>query len=389
MVSQALGSSIRNMPHFSARAPHDDSSPTKVLVVDDREDNLLVLRSILSELDVELVEAASGTQALELLLEHDVAVALIDVQMPDMDGFELAELMRGTNRTSHVPIIFVTAGGFERNRVFRGYEAGAVDFLFKPLVPHVLKGKVEVFAEIHRQRTRLSEMVHLREELVAVVSHDLRTPLNAILMSSELISAISTEKEVLSAAQRIDRSAKRMEGIINDLLDLSRTRLGAGMAVLPEPCNLGEIARAAVDELPARSAQVRVEAVGELDGTWDSARLTQALSNLLSNALEHGEKNGVIVVRLDGSEPGSVQLGVHNQGAIPAEHRGHLFQPFVSHGKDVARKGLGLGLYIVRQIALAHRGEVFVATSSAAGTTFTLDLPRHCDVPRHADLPRR
>jgi two-component system, sensor histidine kinase and response regulator len=105
-----------------------------------------------------------------------------------MDGFELAELMRGTNRTSHVPIIFVTAGEFERNRLFRGYEAGAVDFLFKPLVPHVLKGKVEIFAEIHRQRARLSAMVHLREELVAVVSHDLRTPLNSILMSSTLIA---------------------------------------------------------------------------------------------------------------------------------------------------------------------------------------------------------
>lgn len=368
------------MPNFSTHAPYDESFPVKVLIVDDREDNLLVLRSILSELDVELIAAASGPEALELLLHHDVAVALIDVQMPDMNGFELAELMRGTNRTSHVPIIFVTAGGFEPNRVFRGYEAGAVDFLFKPLVPHVLKGKVEVFAEMYRQQARLSAMVHLREELVAVVSHDLRTPLNSILMSSSLISTISEDDGVLRAAQRIERSARRMERIIYDLLDLSRTRLGGGMAVDPVPCNLGDIARAAADEMTSATARVSVESAGDLDGTWDSARLAQAVSNLLGNALEHGEKDQPISIRIDGLEPAMVQLGVHNHGAIPAEHRAHLFQPFVSHGKDAARKGLGLGLYIVSQIAQAHRGEVRVSTGTNSGTTFTIRLPRHCSV---------
>lgn len=366
------------MPNFSTHAPFDEMFPAKVLIVDDREENLLVLRSILSEMNVELLEAASGTEALELLLKHDVAVALIDVQMPEMDGFELAELMRGTNRTSHVPIIFVTAGAFERSRVFRGYEAGAVDFLFKPLVPHILKGKVEIFAEIHRQRARLSAMVHLREELVAVVSHDLRNPLNSIAISSSLISSISTDPDVLAAAQRIDRSAKRMAGIINDLLDLSRTRLGAGMAVDPVPCHLGEIVQTAVDELSASGAQVLIEALGDLNGIWDSARLAQAVSNLLGNALEHGEKGHPVSIRIDGLDPEVVQLGVHNRGSIPAEHREHLFQPFVSHGKDVSRKGLGLGLYIVSQIAHAHRGEVFVSTSTTAGTTFTVRIPRHC-----------
>lgn len=367
------------MPNFSTQAPSVESFPAKVLIVDDREDNLLVLRSILSEVNVELIEAASGTEALELLLGHDIAVALIDVQMPEMDGFELAELMRGTNLTSHVPIIFVTAGEFERNRVFRGYEAGAVDFLFKPLVPHILKGKVEIFAEIHRQRARLSAAVHLREELVAVVSHDLRTPLNSILMSSSLINALSPDGEVTRATERIERSARRMEGIINDLLDLSRTRLGGGMAVNPVPCNLGDIVRSTVEEVGATRAQVLVESEGQLDGTWDSSRLAQAVSNLLTNAIEHGVAERPISVRIDGTDATLVQLGVHNYGTIPAEHRAHLFQPFVSHGKDVARKGLGLGLYIVSQIAHAHRGEVSVSTCTKSGTTFTLSIPRVCE----------
>jgi two-component system, sensor histidine kinase and response regulator len=367
------------MPNFSTQAPYVESFPAKVLIVDDREDNLLVLRSILSELNVELIEAASGTEALELLLSHDVAVALIDVQMPEMDGFELAELMRGTNLTSHVPIIFITAGEFERNRVFRGYEAGAVDFLFKPLVPHILKGKVEIFAEIHRQRARLSAAVHLREELVAVVSHDLRTPLNSILMSSSLIGALSPEGDVMRATERIERSARRMESIINDLLDLSRTRLGGGMAVNPVPCNLGDIVRGTVEEVGSSRAQVLVESDGQLDGSWDSARLAQAVSNLLGNAIEHGDANRPVSVRIDGTDAKLVRLGVHNYGTIPAEHRAHLFQPFVSHGKDIARKGLGLGLYIVSQIAHAHRGEISVSTCNDSGTTFTLSIPRYCE----------
>ena len=379
MGTLRCGTSVkRSMPNFSTHAPYEEQFPAKVLIVDDREENLLVLRSILGEMNVELLEAASGTEALELLLKHDVAVALIDVQMPEMDGFELAELMRGTNRTSHVPIIFVTAGAFDRSRVFRGYEAGAVDFLFKPLVPHILKGKVEIFSEIHRQRARLSAMVHLREELVAVVSHDLRNPLNSISITASLISSMSSEPEVLAAAQRIDRSAKRMASIINDLLDLSRTRLGGGMAVEPGPCNLREIVQTAVDEVVSGGAQVSIEALGELDGTWDSARLAQAVSNLLGNALEHGEKGHPISVRLDGVDSSFVQVGVHNRGSIPPEHREHLFQPYVSHAKDTSRKGLGLGLYIVSQIAHAHRGEVFVSTSTPSGTTFTVRIPRHC-----------
>ena len=120
----------------------------KCLLVDDVEENLLALSALLRRDDVELLEARSGAEALELLLVHDVALALLDVQMPDMDGFELAELMRGSERTRHVPIIFVTAGARDQHRLFKGYEAGAVDFLYKPIEPHILKNKAEVFFQL-------------------------------------------------------------------------------------------------------------------------------------------------------------------------------------------------------------------------------------------------
>src|SRR5262245_13845643 len=124
----------------------------KCLLVDDLEENLLALSALLHRPDVELLTARSGKEALELLLVNDVALALLDVHMPEMDGFELAELMRGTERTRHVPIIFVTAAARDQYRSFKGYELGAVDFLYKPIEPHVLQSKADIFFQLYRQK---------------------------------------------------------------------------------------------------------------------------------------------------------------------------------------------------------------------------------------------
>ena len=138
----------------------------KVLLVDDLEENLHVLEALLEREDVEPLRAQSGREALELLQEHEVAVALLDVQMPEMDGFELAERMRGAERTRLVPIIFITAGTREHSRMFRGYDVGAVDFLFKPIDAVMLRHKVSVFVQLHRQRVERDRLAsELREML--------------------------------------------------------------------------------------------------------------------------------------------------------------------------------------------------------------------------------
>src|SRR3569833_2625323 len=123
----------------------------KCLLVDDLEENLLALSALLQRPDLEILTARSGREALELLLVHDVALSLLDVHMPEMDGFELAELMRGSERTRNVPIIFVTAGARDRYRQFKGYDSGAVDFLYKPIEPHILQSKADVFFRLFRQ----------------------------------------------------------------------------------------------------------------------------------------------------------------------------------------------------------------------------------------------
>src|ERR1700759_3473248 len=138
--------------------------PVHFLLVDDLEENLLSLEALLRRDGLTLLKARSGDEALELLLRHDVALALIDVQMPGLDGFELAELMRGNERPRRVPIIFVTAGSADRQRRFRGYEAGAVDFIYKPIEPDILRSKTEVFFELYRQRQQIATQ---RDELSA------------------------------------------------------------------------------------------------------------------------------------------------------------------------------------------------------------------------------
>src|SRR6201994_1422067 len=160
--------------------------PVKCLLVDDLEENLLALAALLQRDDIELLTARSGAEALEQLLAHDVALAFLDVQMPDMDGFELAELMRGSERTRHIPPVFVTAGAREKPRLCKGYESGAVDFIYKPIEPHILKNKADVFFELYRQRQLLSvelrdrtETLRLNEMFSALLAHDLRSPLSA------------------------------------------------------------------------------------------------------------------------------------------------------------------------------------------------------------------
>jgi two-component system, sensor histidine kinase and response regulator len=358
--------------------PSTTTSPVKFLLVDDLAENLLALEALLAREDLILLQAQSGPQALELLLTHDVALALIDVQMPEMDGFELAELMRGVERTRHVPIIFVTAGTRETHRVFQGYDAGAVDFLFKPIEPQILRHKAETFFQLHRQRQALADTLRLNEELIAVVGHDLRNPLDVILMTAQLMSEAGNDPQVLKNAQRLLKSGTRMRQIIEELLDMSRARLGGGIPIQRRNVDLFVIAKTAVAEAEAAHPGRRIElrSSGDMQGHWDGGRLEQVLSNLLGNALRHGAAGSPVLVQLD-AEPDLVRVSVHNNGCISPELLPRVFEPFqTSRAARGQGGGLGLGLYIVQQIVLAHAGEVQVRSEPSEGTAFLVILPR-------------
>lgn len=353
-----------------------------ILIVDDVPQNLVAMEALLARDDIRILKAASGPEALELLLVHDVALALLDVQMPDMDGFVLAELMRGSQRTRDVPIIFLTASPNDPARSFKGYETGAVDFLHKPIDPRIILGKVDVFVQLYQQRqqlkaqnARLERALQLNEAMIAVLTHDLRTPLSAISLCADRIKIEVGDGPLARTAHHVETSARRMARMIDQLLDFSRIRSGVIRLDLANH-DVGALAHAVAEEMrqanPTRAIEVSV--AGETLGYFDSTRISQVLSNLLGNAVQYALGSTPIVLEVNGEDTAALHISVRNAGVLPANLVQRIFEPF--KGSFHQSRGLGLGLYIVDQFVRAHGGNV-VAQNVEDGVEFRVSVPRH------------
>jgi len=234
--------------------------------------------------------------------------------------------------------------------------------------------------ELRAHNEELARTVRFSEMFVGILGHDLRNPLSAVTTAASLLLRRAESEAVARPAARILSSGQRMGRMINQLLDFTRIRLGKGLPLARGPVDLAEVCRVVVEEAQLADAlpRIEVEAAGELAGWWDSDRLSQLLSNLLGNALSHGDPAGRVTVRLDGRRTAEVGLQVNNQGVIPPEVLPVLFDPgraTASTGRG-ATSGLGLGLYISHEIVTAHAGTIQVASSPEEGTCFTVTLPR-------------
>jgi signal transduction histidine kinase len=360
-------------------------SDINVLVVDDIQQNLAALEASLRRPGLNVLRATSGEEALELLLEHDIALTLIDLQMPQMDGFELAELMRGNSQTRDVPLIFLTLADGDRHRNFYGYRAGAVDILYKPIDCEILQSKVDIFVRIHRQKRQLSaqleelrQALHLNDMFAAVLGHDLRNSLSTIMSGASLLPKISTDRSVISVAERMQSSGQRITRMADQLLDVAQLRSG-NVIVKPQHGNYERICRRVIDELvePGQSGRITLDVQGDMEGRFDLRRLSQILSNLISNALLHGAADGPVHIWIDGSAADTITIRIANRGTIPFHLLPDIFKPF--HLRREIRSpngGLGLGLYIARELARAHGGTIHVLSTEREGTEFDVTLPR-------------
>ena len=234
--------------------------------------------------------------------------------------------------------------------------------------------------QMSQQNEQLAHAIRLSEMFVGVLGHDLRNPLSAILTGARLLELRAESDKIAVPARRIVSSAERMARMIDQLLDVTRIRQGQGLPLRRAPVDLAKICALALDELerPGANGPTSVEVLGDASGSWDGDRLMQLLSNLVGNALAHGAQGMPVVVRIDGTGP-MVRLEVCNAGAVPADVLPFLFQPMQGGGGGERLQrglGLGLGLFISREIVVAHGGTIDVTSSEADGTRVTVTLPR-------------
>ncbi|HET7369202.1 MAG TPA: response regulator [Gammaproteobacteria bacterium] len=385
-------------------------TPADILVVDDNKANLAAIEVALGDLGRRLVKAESGAEALRQLLEHDFALIILDVQMPGMDGFETARLIRERKRSRHVPIIFVTAYTREDSDILEGYRLGAVDFLFKPIVPEVLRAKAEVFVdlqarthEVQLQAERLRELERreterriitererweaerLREEsrnkdqFLAVLAHELRNPLSPIVTGIKLLEKYGRQHDGLDRVREMmDRQAAHLIRLIDDLLDVARISSGK-INVEIKHIDLAESLKQAADSVESLLAEkdhkLTIAPMTEaMTVAADADRLTQVIANLLNNAVRYTDQGGRIELSCerDGNEA-MIRVTDNGQG-ISKEMHEKIFEQFVQG--DSRGRGLGLGLALVQRLVAMHGGRVSADSAGPGhGSTFTVWIP--------------
>jgi len=361
------------------------TSPPKVLIVDDVEANLVAMTALLGELDCTVVRAASGNEALRQLLKHEFAAVLLDVQMPDMDGFEVAKLARLDPKARDVPIIFVTAMNETQESLFLGYDSGAVDVLFKPLDAHVLISKVQVFLELHKSRKKLADEIEAHKRTLAdldafnySVSHDLRAPLRPLKGFSEILLedyGPQLDDEARRLLGRIASAAVRMDQLIEDLLRLSkvsRARLAS------TPVDLSSLVLGIVADLRSGDPQRDVEVVvaPDLRASGDASLLRIALENLLRNAWKFTSKtaNARIDFGANVSAEEEVYFVRDNGVGFDPSHQAKLFQAFQRLHAASDFEGTGIGLAIVERVIRRHSGRVWADGAPQRGAAFYFTL---------------
>jgi len=387
----------------------------KILIVDDTESNLQLIQAIFRKTNIEVVLASSGKEALALVLEHTFAVILLDVRMPELNGFETAEKLQSDKLTSSIPIIFVTASKFDDENIYQGYLSGAVDYIFKPINTHALLSKVNVFLKLSKTTIELKNQKELLEikvsertkslenalkqaelanraksQFLANMSHELRTPMHAILSFSQLglkrieQSEFSKLKKYFS---NIKQSSERLSVLLEDLLDLSQLESGK-MKIQPSQNDLVALLEDCKKEisplLNEKALTIELNSPKKLSFLFDKRTIHQVIINLLSNAIKYSKYNGEIKITLKQSsiqlnekKQAIIELTVKDDGiGIPEKELQDIFNSFIQSTKTVSQAGgTGLGLSICNEIIKVHKGKIWAENNQKSGATFFVQLP--------------
>jgi len=363
----------------------------KILVVDDNPSKLAALEAVLAPLSLEVVPVRSGREALRVLLRQDFALILLDVRMTEMDGFETAALIRQRRVSEHTPIIFLTAFEQAELDMARGYSLGAVDFIFSPIVPEVLRAKAAVFVELYQKTEEIRDLFaaaqessRSKSEFLNMAAHELRTPLSvvsgylAMLAEGSLGPAPDAWRMPL---EMMTGKTGELNRIVDDLLMASRMDVGW----LPEQMHvvdLREVLDSARRRAEPRAQLLHADLRTECEDNpvlveADPLHLGRILDNLINNALTYCSAKPVVTLALAGGEMATLEVRDNGIG-IPEEKQEAVFERFVRLDDSTVGPvpGTGLGLYISRELARRHGGQLELRQSRPGdGSVFRLLLP--------------
>jgi signal transduction histidine kinase len=409
----------------------DSVAPAQVniLIVDDEPKNLAVLESVLDDPGYRLVRATSGDEALLALMADEFAVLVLDVRMPGMTGFELAQMVKGRRKTARIPIIFLTAYYNEDQHILEGYGTGAVDYLHKPVNPAVLRSKVSVFAELHRKGRALEAANNLllgevaerrkaeerlgelnatldrrvterttelqksesllleanrrKDEFLATLAHELRNPLAPVRTAVELMKRHTLDPQKLAwSTDVIDRQVRAMSRLVEDLMDVSRINQGR-IELRREIVSLNDIMKDAIETVRPHIEEAKHELAvllpdDELVVDVDRTRMAQAFANLLHNAAKYTDKGGRIEVGVLVEKEKAV-VTIRDTGiGIPTDRLEQVFDMFsqVESALSRSRGGLGIGLALTQRLVQLHGGSVRAYSDGPGrGSRFHVQLP--------------
>jgi len=392
----------------------------KILIVDDKPQNLYVLEQLLAKLPVEVIQATSGADALSFTLKHDFCLAIVDIQMPEMDGYELVELLRGNPPTANLPVIFVSAIYSDEYHHRKGYDAGAVDFMSKPFVAEILLSKVKIFLDLYHQRVKLEELVDQlntknetlqaeieqrkqaeaalqkansdKDKLFSIVSHDLRTPFQTLLGNTQLMLQkieYFSKVDLQNMAESIYRSTQATYNLLENLLtwsQLQRERI----EYHPSSVNLQELAENTTTLLAEMALNKDIQLTHTIEEGLsvhvDECMIDTVIRNLTSNALKFTPTGGQVTLSAhqNGYSPDNdtetewVKVTVTDTGVgINQEDIDKLFQMDVHHTTCGTAKetGTGLGLILCQDLVEKNRGEIWVESEAGKGTTVQFTVP--------------
>lgn len=372
-----------------------DPNGVNILIVDDLPEKILVYKTILEDLKHNLITAQSGEEALKLVLKHEFAVILLDVNMPGVDGFETATLIRSRKKSAKTPIIFLTAFNDEFN-IAQGYASGAVDYLPTPVVPEVLRAKIKIFTELFQMRQQAAaqaeerakreaaeESERRKDEFLAILAHELRNPLAPLQNALHLLQSSNLKPDMAATAHRMmNRQLQHMVRLVDDLMDVSRITRGK-IDLHIESVSLTDVIESAVETarplINDKSHIIEIEAAKKpIIVRADFVRLSQVFSNLLNNAAKYMDSGGLITVAIEQSN-NYVMVHIKDTGiGIAPEKLPTVFDLFTQVDSSLTRSqgGLGIGLTLVKSLVEMQKGFVEARSDGLnSGSTFTVTLP--------------